>query len=265
MTDTPDAHVVRLTPPQHRAAGDHPAMRQIPATFQAEEAGMPLPQSTVERIDGNFMRIDQALGKIHDRIRWPWNRRAGKSASAARVNPDRFWFGMVIAGLNGIFILGAFVVQFGGQYGFAPRTMLPPGLWWFIPLALDLPIVVSSFTAAVYRRRKQEDRAKRNWNFVVALTILASVIQIIHVLDAATGGLSVETLLAALLTLGPAGWLGALVMGLIPWIVLYLSENLAGLLVKPYGEQRDPVEPGAPKTPARKPRARTPKKESTKR
>jgi len=264
MTDTPDAHVVRLTPPHHRAAGDHPSMHQVPASPLPSQTWLDeLPESAVERIDGNFVRIDAALAEIRGRIRWPWNRRASKSAAAARVNPDRFWFGMVIAGLNGVFILGAFVVQFGGQYGFAPRTQLPPGLWWFIPLALDLPIVVSSFTAAVYRRRKQEDRAKRNWQFVVALTILASIIQVIHVLDAATGGLALETILTALAALGPAGWLGALVMGLIPWIVLYLSENLAGLLVKPYGETREAVEP-APTTPARTPR-RTTKKVSTKR
>lgn len=238
-----------ITPPTFHPPAGIPPLSDTYEAMPLREPTEPemrtlLADDQIQRIDRNFLRLESVIIALQGKLKRPPRRR--RSGSAARTNPDQWWFGMVIAGFNAAFILGAFIVQFGGQYGFAPRTQLPQELWWFIPLALDLPIVISAFTAAVYRRRKQNARANGNWVFVFGLSAFGSVIQMTHVFEAVGDR-----------ELTWPDFLGAFIMGAIPWITLYLSENLAGLLVKPTGEARDPAEPPVRRAP--------PKKRSTKR
>lgn len=230
---------------------------EIPAELVFEQvAHDDPPEVAIERrlsarFDRNFVTIENTIVALRRefeklRARPPKPPKVRRSGAAARTNPDRLWFGLLIAGLNAVFILGAFVLSFAGQYAFAPNTVVAPGFYWWIPLALDLPIVVSAFTAAVFRRRKQHARANINWIFVGALTVFSSGIQATHVLEGHGFFAGAELTFPQ--------WLGVVVMASMPWLVLYLSENLAGLLVKPTGETRDP----ATVTPVRrKPTTRT--------
>lgn len=206
------------------------------------------------RVDGNFRRIEESFRHLLDRVEAQLKQkrapRRARSGSAARLNPDRLEFGWAIAALNGLFILGAFVLVYAGQYAFAKYTQLPEQLWVFIPIALDLPVVSASFTAAIFIKRKQRSYARTNWAVVLGLTVLGSVIQVTHVLDA-SGALIDSALLSYPLLLMAA------VMGLLPWLTMYLSHNLARLLVRPTGETIE-------KTPAPKRRPAPKKTRSTK-
>lgn len=201
--------------------------------------------------DYNFRTVDTAFGALSAEVeklkkRPPRPRRTG---SAARVNPDQLGFGYVIAALNGLFILGAFALVYAGQYAFAPYTQLPDErLWLVIPIALDLPVVSASFTAAIFTKRKQPKYARANWVVVFGLTVLGSIIQVTHVLVGA-GWFDGEPITFPDI-------LGALIMGLFPWLVMYLSHNLARLLVRPVGETIEASE----KTPAPKRRPVTKRK-----
>lgn len=178
----------------------------------------------VKRIDGNFLRIDEAFGTI---------RRApsalARTASGARINPDHFAFGMVILGINAAFALGALAASFVGQYEIAPRTFLPPYLWWVVPVAIDFPIMTAAFTGAVYRQRRQG--TGRTWALMIVLTIVSTVVNVTRVLDSASyfQGRALDF----------AGWVGVAIMGIMPSLVLVTWENLARLLIKPTGETGD--------------------------
>lgn len=202
------------------------------------------------RTDQNFLAVDRGYAQLQQQLETLKKRppKRARSGSAARVNPDQLEYGYAIAALNGLFIVGAFVLVYAGQYAFASYTQLPEWLWLFIPIALDLPVVSASFTAAIFVKRRQPKYARTNWAVVFGLTVLGSTIQVTHVLDAA-GVLADWTALTFPLALM------AFTMGLFPWLVMYLSHNLARLLVRPTGEAIE-------KTPASK-RRPAPKKRST--
>jgi hypothetical protein len=200
--------------------------------------------------DYNIRAVDTAFGKLAAEVaqlkkRPPKPRRTG---SAARVNPDQLGYGYAIAGMNGLFILGAFALVYAGQYAFAPYTQLPEPLWLLIPIALDLPVVSASFTAAIFIKRKQPKYAQANWAVVFGLTVLGSVIQVTHVLVGA-GWFAGQALTFPDL-------LVATILGMFPWLVMYLSHNLARLLVRPVGETIE----ASDKTPAPKRRPATKRK-----
>lgn len=247
ITDLPDAEREELDRPGYTeaemlAALDHQQL----ATYVGH---------TITRVDGNFQRIEEAyrhlLSRVEALTKKPPRRRA-RSGSAARVNPDQLSFGYVIAALNGLFVAGVFVLVYAGQYAFAKYTQLPQPLWIFIPIALDLPVVSASFTAAIFLKRRQPKYALANWVVVFGLTVLGSVIQVTHVLVGA-GWFNGEPITFPDI-------LGALIMGLFPWLTMYLSHNLARLLVRPTGETIDPAE----KAPVRKRRPAAKKTRSTK-
>ncbi len=165
----------------------------------------------------------------------PRERRTG---AAARMNPDSIVIARIVMWGVFCFALAGFVASFGGQYAMAPYTQLPQPLWGFVPFAIEAPVLLLTLVVAVLRRRKQSVRMP--WFMMIALTALSSAVNVLHIV--------IES---GMLELGD--YVGAVVMGLIPWIVLYLFKEFVRLAVKPTGEAPDPT---AAPAPVRKPTTR---------
>jgi len=201
-------------------------------------------------VNESYAGLSAVVATLHKRsLWWPFWRspRPKRTASGARVNPDRYGFGMVIVALNVAYAMAAFAVSFFGQYEMAKYSPLPPFIWWLLPIAIDLPIVSASFMVAAFRKRKQA--VWPSWTVAIIFTLVSSIISVTHTLSingVFTGTpLTLEVLIVTI------------VMGLMPWILLVTWENLARLLVKPGRETND--------LPAAAPAVRpAPKKRSTK-
>jgi len=235
-----------IAPPIPGDGVTSPGYRELERARQMLEQPMPIlvtPQDTQDRerlIDERFRALADEIARLAAIPRRRW--RARRTASAARVHPDRLAFGIVIAAINAVFVLSAMIASFSGQYALAPRTYLPPELYIMVPIALDAPIVASAFTAAVFRARKQNRAANWNWFIVTVLTLLSVTVQVTHVLEQHGFFRGLE--------LGFPALLGVIIMGSMPVWVLVLSENLARLLVRPIGEVREAS--AESKTPATK-------------
>jgi hypothetical protein len=234
MSTTEGADVVDIRPPvqlrprRGRHAGDL-LEQPVEALEDSEFIGRSEYQANQRRVDQNSLLLEKAIAQLRSRPR-----PAGRTASSARIDPDRFWFGMLILGINAVFAAGALTASFIGQYEIAARTHLPEQLWWVVPVAIDFPIMSAAFTGAVYRRRKQG--TVRTWSLMIALTVVSTVVNVTRVLDQdgyfGNGSLTF------------ADWVGVAVMGIMPSLVLVTWENLARLLIRPLGEQDE--EPALP-------------------
>ncbi len=154
-------------------------------------------------------------------------RHAGeRTGAAARVNPDDIRMFWLLLGLNVVFALAAFGASFSGQYAMAQYTALPEWLWWLVPLFIDLPLVYSSLSASVFRRRGQGRIVP--WLVMGALCTLSSTINVIHVLSSASWALTAPNLV------------GSVVMGAAPLLLLLGFEEIVRLGVKPI-TRKDPA------------------------
>jgi Protein of unknown function (DUF2637) len=190
---------------------------------------MPLPeaveQSERARIDGNFLRLEQAIVDLRKtRQRTPRPRRTG---SAARINADDIRFFWLILTLNLVFAAAALIASFAGQYAMAPYTFLPVWLYWLVPLFIDLPLLFTSSMVLIFKRRGQSQVL--SWVILVVLTLVSSTINVVHVLSLAGvldgSPLTIEHLV------------GASIMGLAPILVLVGWEEIARLAVKPIAKE----------------------------
>ena len=149
-----------------------------------------------------------------------------RSGSAARLNPDDIrLFGAMLAG-NALYALLVLTASYGGLYGIAEYTGLPTYMWWIIPLVIDIPLVLASFNALIFRRRGESQTM--SWMILIGATIISSSANFLKVY------------LAALDTGVEAGdWFGAGFMASVPVILLFAWEQLNRLGVKrPTVEER---------------------------
>lgn len=195
------------------------------------------------RIDGNFVRLEHAIVELRKK---PAKQRH-RSGRAARFDPDDARATPWLVGTTVLFALAATAAAFSGQIAMAPYTQMPSYLYFLVPLFIDLPVALLGYMAQVFRRRKQS--AKLTWGALVLFTAISSVVNVVHVLSAA------GIIAGAPLTVEDA--VGASIMGLAPWIVLFSWEQLTRLLVRPTGEKRE-IDPPAP-APRRSPIRRSPK------
>ena len=211
-------------------------------TPQPDEQPDPLARH-LARIDGNFVRLEQAIMDVRKQPPKPRPR----SGRAARFDPDDARATPWLVGTTVLFALAATAAAFSGQIAMAPYTRMPEYLYFLVPLFIDLPVALLGYMAQVFRRRKQS--AKLTWSALVAFTAISSLVNVVHVLSAA------GIIAGAPLTVEDA--VGASIMGLAPWIVLFSWEQLTRLLVRPTGEKREPEDAPAPRrrpTPKRSPK-----------
>lgn len=208
----------------------------------------------IQRIDRNFVALESVIVKLAsevERKRRPLfaraERKKHRTGRAARFDPDDARATPWLVGGMLAFVAAALAAAFAGQIAMAPYTELQPGLYWLVPIFVDLPIILLAYVAQVFRRRKQG--AKATWLMLYVWTAAASIIQIVHVLSE-SGALDGEPMTVE-------NWVGVSIMGSVPWVVLFSWEQLTKLLVRPQGEKRDPeTTPAARKRPVRKKAAR---------
>lgn len=198
----------------------------------------------LSRIDGNFLALEKAIMEL--RAKPPKQRH--RTGRAARFDPDDARATPWLVGTTVLFALAATAAAFSGQIAMAPYTQMPAYLYFLVPLFIDLPVALLGYMAQVFRRRKQS--AKLTWGALIFFTAVSSVVNVVHVFSAA------DIIAGRPLSVEDA--VGASIMGLAPWIVLFSWEQLTRLLVRPTGEKRE-IEPTAPA-----PRRATPTKRSPK-
>lgn len=197
----------------------------------------------LQRIDANFVRVEAAIVDLRKKPPRPHHR----TGRAARFDPDDARATPWLVGTTVLFALAATAAAFSGQIAMAPYTQMPPYLYFLVPLFIDLPVALLGYMAQVFRRRKQS--ARLTWSALVFFTAISSIVNVVHVLSA-------SGIIAGIpLTVEDA--VGAAIMGLAPFIVLFSWEQLTRLLVRPTGEKRE-IEP-TPPAPRRRPTRRSPK------
>jgi len=147
--------------------------------------------------------------------------RSPKTQAGARVSAGAPWLLYAVTGaVFGLFVFAS-IVSFSGLYAVAPWLGLPPYLYWALPLAVDLAIIVYK-TAEVILRYDERKKAKVKKAILgtIVFTAISSAGNIVHV--------------AALANPDPlAFWGGIGFAGIMPWAVYLAASVLTDLIVKP--------------------------------
>lgn len=200
-----------------------------PAAVMGFESGIhEAEQRLSSRFDRNFVIVEKAIHELQRQLKRP-PKIHHRTGAAARINPDDYRAGRIIIALTVVFASASAAASFSGQIAMAPWTALPVYLYFVVPLAIDLPVAYLSWMAMIYRRRKQG--AKRTWALLISLTIVSSIVNIVHVLSF-WGVLAGKPLTIEIAV-------GTTIMGIMPLLVLISWEELARLVVKPTGETRE--------------------------
>ncbi len=140
--------------------------------------------------------------------------------SSARIRPDSRWIVYFLATLVCIILVAAFSVSFEGQMTVANWAGLEGGQRLAVPAAIDAVIVVFTIAAVVLRARGESTQFP--WLVVGGFTVISMAFNVLHVLLPA---------LARGIT--PQDFVGSIVSGLMPLLILLSTHMATRLLVAP--------------------------------
>lgn len=154
-----------------------------------------------------------------------------KTQAGARVSAGAPWLLYTVTGaVFGLFIFAS-IVSFSGLYAVAPWLGLPPYLYWALPLAVDLAIIVYKTAEVILRYdERKKHKVKKAVLGTIVFTAISSAGNVVHV--------------ASLGNPDPlAFWGGISFAGLMPWAVYLAASVLTDLIVKPLRVAAPVVEP----------------------